>query len=235
MPAFARHARNRALASPAHPCAFAPRLLGSRLLAPHLLALALLAPLLAAPAAQAAAPTGSLWPCIQPRVDNLAAAQMWDGPPVEGLAWRDDARVAELVPVLAARRTPIEDADKLVETFAREAGPDKNQRLTLLFAGVFDQINSLRSRILAGIERYAQHQIDLSTRIKDESLKLAQAKKGAATDAEKAKAAELEKAILWDTRIYDTRSQSVTAVCESPVILEQRAFALARTIRGAMD
>ncbi|MBS7539453.1 hypothetical protein KHC27_10975 [Ancylobacter lacus] len=160
---------------------------------------------------------------------------MWDGPPVEGLAWRDDARVADLVPVLAARRTPLEDADKLVESFAREAGPDKNQRLTLLFAGVFDQINSLRSRILAGIERYAQHQIDLSTRIKDESLKLAQAKKAAANDADKAKAAELEKEILWDTRIYDTRSQSVTAVCESPVILEQRAFALARTIRGAMD
>ncbi|MFK8252159.1 hypothetical protein [Ancylobacter terrae] len=40
---------------------------------------------------------------------------------------------------------------------------------------------------------------------------------------------------MWDTRIYDTRTQAVTAVCESPVILEQRAFALARAIQNAME
>ncbi|MBS9478040.1 hypothetical protein KIP89_13070 [Ancylobacter sp. VKM B-3255] len=160
---------------------------------------------------------------------------MWAGPPVEGLNWRDDQAVSDLVPVLAARRTPLEQADTLIADFAKTAGPDKNQRLTLLFAGVFDQINTLRARILSGIERYAKHQIDLSQRIKDESLQLAKAKKAAASDEEKAKAGELEKQVLWDTRIYDTRAQAVTAVCESPVILEQRAFALARAIQNAMD
>ena len=188
-----------------------------------------------ATAAQAAAPAGALWPCIQPRVESLAAGQMWDGPPIEGLAWRDDSGVAELVPVLAARRTPIEDATTRIEEFAKQAGADKDARLTLLFAGVFDQINGLRSRILTGIERYAKHQIDLSGRIKDESLHLAKLKKAAATDEDRVKAADAEKQLLWDTRIYDTRTQAVTAVCESPVILEQRAFALARAIRGQMD
>lgn len=185
--------------------------------------------------AEAAAPAGSLWPCIQPRVESLAAAQMWDGPPVDGLVWRDDAGVADLVPVLAARRTPIEDAGTKIEEFAKQAGPDKDKRLTLLFAGVFDQINGLRTRILTGIERYSKHQIALSDRIRDESLQLAKLKKAATTDDEKAKSVDAEKQLLWDTRIYDTRTQAVNAVCESPVILEQRAFALARAIRQQMD
>lgn len=190
--------------------------------------------LAAIPAAQAASPSG-LWPCIQPRVASLAAAQMWDGPAIDGLDWRDDTAVAELVPVLAARRTPIEEADAKVEAFARQAGANKDARLTLLFAGVFDQINSLRSRILTGIERYSKHQIDLSDRIRQESLELARLKKAATSEADKAKAADAEKQLLWDTRIYDTRTQAVTAVCESPVILEQRAFALARAIRAQME
>ncbi|MFD2031237.1 hypothetical protein ACFSKM_14865 [Ancylobacter dichloromethanicus] len=87
------------------------------------------------------------------------------------------------------------------------------------------------AEIMSGIERYAQHQIALSNRIKDESLAVAKAKKAAATDDDKAKVAELEKQLLWDTRIYDARQQSMTAVCESPVLLEQRVFALARAIQ----
>nr|WP_281502886.1 hypothetical protein [Ancylobacter crimeensis] len=200
------------------------------------LSAALLASPLAVLPAEAAAPAGSLWPCIQPRVQTLAAGQMWDGPSIDNnLAWRDDAQVAELVPVIVARRTTIEDATARIETFATAAGPQKNARLTLLFAGAFDQINSLRARILTGIERYAQHQIDLSNRIKDESLRFAQAKKTATTDEARAKLADIEQQVVWDTRIYDSRTQAMSAVCESPVILEQRAFALARAIRGLMD
>lgn len=181
-----------------------------------------------------AAPTG-LWPCIQPKVATLAAAQMWAGPPLDNLDWRGDKQVSELVPILAARRTSIEEAETLIGQFAGQAGPDKKARLSMLFAGVFDQINTRRARILTGIERYSQHQVQLSDRIKDESLKVAQAKKAASTDADKAKAAEIEKQLLWDTRIYDARSQAVTAVCESPVILEQRAFSIARAIQNVME
>lgn len=188
---------------------------------------------LAGPAA-AASPTG-LWPCIQPKVAELAAGQMWAGPPITDAKWRDDQEVAELVPVIVARRTSIEDATARIEAFAKEAGADKKARLTLLFAGVFEEINALRTRILAGIERYSQHQIDLSQRIKEESLKVAQAKKAATSDEDKTKAAEIEKQLLWDTRIYDSRSQAMSAVCESPVILEQRAFAIARAIQNVME
>lgn len=191
--------------------------------------------LLTAAPALAAAPTGGLWPCIQRKVPVLAYGQMWSGPSIENLAWQDDRAVAELVPVLVAQRTPIDDATRRIEEFAGKAGAEKKERLTRLFAGVFDQINARRSRIISGIERYSQHQIELSKRIKDESLDLAKAKKAATGDADKAKAAELEQRLLWDTRIYDARNQAVTTVCESPVLLEQRAFSLARAIQNVME
>ncbi|WP_371345578.1 hypothetical protein [Ancylobacter sp. IITR112] len=200
---------------------------------PALRRLRLALPLLLAGAAPAlaAAPTGGLWPCIQRKVPELAVGQMWSGPPIDNLQWQDDRQVADLVPVLAAQRTPIDEATKQIDSFAATLGPDDKQRLTLLFAGVFEQINARRSRIMSGIERYAEHQIELSKRIKDESLALASAKKAATTDEDKRKAQELEKQLLWDTRVYDARQQSMTAVCESPVLLEQRIFALARAIQ----
>ena len=37
----------------------------------------------------------------------------------------------------------------------------------------------------------------------------------------------------WDTRIFTERQQMLTAVCESPVLLERRLFELARAIQPA--
>ncbi|MDQ0347787.1 hypothetical protein [Ancylobacter vacuolatus] len=179
----------------------------------------------------AAAPAGGLWPCIQRKVPELAAGQMWSGPPIDNLKWQDDLQVAELVPVLAAQRTPIDEATKQIDAFASTLGANSKERLTLLFAGLFEQINARRSRIMNGIERYAQHQIELSKRIKEESLAVAKAKKAAGPELDNAKALELEKQLLWDTRIYDARQQSMSAVCESPVLLEQRIFTLSRAIQ----
>jgi hypothetical protein len=39
----------------------------------------------------------------------------------------------------------------------------------------------------------------------------------------------------WDVRIYDDRHSSLSYLCEQPVLLEQRAFALARTIVDQLE
>jgi len=77
------------------------------------------------------------WPCRQIKVPTLSLAAVWSGPPIDSAlkAWRDDAVVSELVPRLAARRTPIETAEKLVAEFAQGAGAARKERLTMLFAG----------------------------------------------------------------------------------------------------
>ena len=41
-------------------------------------------------------------------------------------------------------------------------------------------------------------------------------------------------ALLWDTRIFNERRESLTYVCEVPILIEQRAFGLARAIAGAL-
>src|SRR5262249_6277236 len=66
--------------------------------------------------AQAADPRHPDWPCHQIKVPSLSVAAMWAGPALDdvGGKWHDDARTAELVATLAARRTSMDDADKLI-------------------------------------------------------------------------------------------------------------------------
>ncbi|GBD48587.1 hypothetical protein [Methylopila sp. Yamaguchi] len=198
---------------------------------------------LPAPTPRAAQPGGDRraaadpdWPCIQPKVGALGYGQMWSGPPLEQAleTWRQDEAVADLVPVIVARRTKPEEAAAAIDKFAKDAGAEKNAKLTLLFAGAFEELNTTRSAILAGIERYARKQRALSEKIKQESLKLASERKDMATQ-NSPEFQQKEQARDWDTRIYDERSQALTYVCESPVILEQLAFTLGREIQARMD
>lgn len=180
------------------------------------------------------AQSGSDWPCIQPRVATLGVGQMWAGPALETVGdWRSEPVVTKLVPVLAARRLPVEQASAMIDKFAEAAGSDKNQRLTLLFAGLFDEMNASRSRIIAGIERYARRQRELAERINE--TRTASAAHRADDNAENGNPSDLEQSLAWDTRIYEERAQTISYVCETPTLIEQRLFALARVIQNDMD
>lgn len=182
----------------------------------------------------AAAPTD--WPCVQVKVPTMSYGQMWSGPPLDDAmkSWRGDEAIEDLATLLAARRTKPEEAKAAVEKFAAAAGAEKDARLVQLFAGVFDILNTERSQIIAGIERYAVKQRSLSERIKQESLKIAEEQKDLAAQQTPEAQKEQEK-LEWDTRIYDERQQSLTYVCETPVILEQRAFELGREIQQQLS
>ena len=45
----------------------------------------------------------------------------------------------------------------------------------------------------------------------------------------------LQDEIFWDTRIYQDRQRSITYICESPVLLEKRAFAVAQRIMAELS
>jgi hypothetical protein len=180
-----------------------------------------------------AAPEGD-WPCIQRKVGELTAAQMWDGPSLDTAAgWRDDPTVAALAAEVAQRRMPLEEAASRIERFAGEAGRDRDAKLTALFARVLDRINTERRRLVAGIERYARKQRELAERIKQTGGAIAAGR--AKPSANDPSMPEPEETLRWDTRIYDERQTALAYVCESPVFLEQRAFALAREIRSRLD
>ena len=80
---------------------------------------------LAASPVRAAETGNSDWPCVQRKVATLTAAQMWDGPPVDGLVgWSDNEEIRKLVTFLASRRVPLEDATAAVAKFAAAQPPD---------------------------------------------------------------------------------------------------------------
>ncbi len=193
--------------------------------------LTLIAVLAAAPAL-AAQGTDPSWPCIQRKQPHLSMGQLWIGPvPDESTAeLAHDPQIATLAERLAQRRMPMEEAEAEIAGFAPGAG---NARLTALMLAVFDRIEPERSALIAGIGRYGQKQVDLAQMIEDRRSRMAALAAAADPDFDAIDAEE--KALDWDERIFTERQQSLTYVCETPVILEQRAFALARAIAGHLE
>lgn len=187
-----------------------------------LLCLALLTLLPAA--ARAATSDDPDWPCIQRLVPRISATQVWAGPEPEPALWQGDIEVSRLAARLAARRTPLNETEKLVEDFAEAQAKDAvNAKLTALFGRTLQVINQDRASIIAGIKRFAKRQRQLAERIRETRGKMKDGSGEASDD-------DLRELLTWDLRIFDEREKSMIYLCEQPVLLEQRAFALGRTI-----
>ena len=174
------------------------------------------------------------WPCVQRKVPHLSVGQMWAGPLISEQDlkdWRKDADASALAPAIALRRTSEEEAASLIDTFAQRLNGDKSRKLSLLFAGAFALIERERSQIISGIGRYARTQTALTRAIETSQNTLTDLTAIENPDfATQDQIEELQDKIQWDTRIFKDRQQSLSYVCETPVILERRAFGLARTI-----
>ncbi len=194
--------------------------------------ISILLALLAAGPAFAATGSDPDWPCIQRKQPHLSLGQLWSGPVPDdqAMALAKTPEIAKLAARLEQRRLPLEEATALVDDFAAQA--DDNQ-LTALMQAIFARIDRDRSALIAGISRYGRAQVALADQIKSrrsrfEELQAAPSPDYDAIDTE-------EEALDWDMRIFDDRQKSLTYVCETPVILEQRAFALGRAIGAHLD
>ncbi len=186
------------------------------------------------------------WPCAQRRTPTISAAAVWAGPDIAKAGdWEQDSEAAALAEKLASRRTPLADIGGLLDDFVKKTGADKDQRLTRVFVGALASINSERDRVLSGIAHFAEGQQRLAEKVRTESEEVADdqekgQKKGQENGQENgqekgnpgAKAlAQAKMEFAWDRRIFAERSQSLAYVCETPGILEQRAFEIARRIQ----
>ena len=185
--------------------------------------------------AGAADPRYPDWPCVQAKVPDISIAAIWDGPPIDDVinAWHDDPAIESLVARLAARRTPLEEAQKNITDFIVAAGADKSRKGVLLFAGLFETLNRERTEVMNGLERMQRRQRELADRIKADAA--AQRELQNQPQPDQAKLDDLGSRIEWSTRIFDDRRKSVRYACEVPVIIERRLFALGRTIRQQME
>ncbi|WP_395698070.1 hypothetical protein [Methylocella sp.] len=182
----------------------------------------------------AAAPANKDWPCKQILVEEISLPTVWSGPPIENVEWRKDERTTDLVTLISARRTTLEAAQKAIEEFAAAAGADKNARLTALFAGVFETLNSERGHIIDGLTRFGRKQKALATRIRAENSELQKNPAETPPGVEPADDPATQKLQL-DLRIFDEGRKSLSFACEAPTLVEQRLFALARAIQNEME
>src|SRR3984893_19062697 len=67
-------------------------------------------------AAIAADPRFADWPCIQIKVPEISVAAVWSGPSIDdvGHAWEENPATRDLVPRLAARRIPLDEAQRAI-------------------------------------------------------------------------------------------------------------------------
>lgn len=173
------------------------------------------------------------WPCAQIKVPELSVAAVWTGPPIDDVRgqWQSNAQVAELVPRLAARRTPLEEAEKRIAEFLGSPA-ERAQRGTLLFAGLFETLSHERSEVMDGIERFSRKQKGVVDKIRSKTAALHQLQD---IHAEESKIDELANQLDWDIRVYEDEKKTVSYVCEVPQLIERRLFALSRMIQQALE
>lgn len=195
----------------------------------------LLATIAMNPIARAADPRYPDWPCMQAKVPEVSLAAVWAGPDLDEVSgkWRDDAAVSALVPRLAARRTPLDEAETLIAEFLAGAGASKAPRGRMLFAGLFETLNAQRGSVMSGLERITRKQRGAADAIRAATLAMHALQDTTTPDPAKIEA--LGNQLLWQTRIFEDRHRVITFVCEVPVAIDQRLFALARMIQQGME
>ncbi|HUB64686.1 MAG TPA: hypothetical protein VL996_09620 [Methylocella sp.] len=175
------------------------------------------------------------WPCRQILVPRLSVAAVWSGPSIEGISWRNDPAVADLVARIAARRIPLDEAEHAIEDFARSQGPGKSKKLIASFAGLFETLNDERTQVIDGLLRFGARQKELAEKIRGENA-LGQEKPGKASpDSSGQHVTPAAQELEWDLRVFDERRQSLTYVCETPTLIEQRLFALAKVFQRSLE
>jgi hypothetical protein len=185
--------------------------------------------------ALAADPRFPDWPCNQVKVPEISVAAVWAGPSIDdvGNAWEDDATIKDLVARLAARRTPLDDAQKAISDLITGAEAERQKKAKLIFAGLFKTLNHERSEVMQGIERYFRKQREFSNQIRSTILQLRELQDR--PDPDQSRIDELTNRVEWDTRIFEERRKTINFACEVPVLIEQRLFALSRAIQQSLE
>jgi hypothetical protein len=185
--------------------------------------------------ALAADPRFPDWPCAQVKVPEISVAAVWTGPSIDdvGNAWEEDVTIKDFVARLAARRTALDEAQKAISDFIAGPESERQKKAKLIFAGLFKSLNHERSEVMRSIERYFRKQREFSEQIRSTILQLRELQDQPNPD--QSRIDELTNRVEWDTRIFEERRKTMNFVCEVPVLIEQRLFALGRAIQQSLE
>jgi hypothetical protein len=185
-----------------------------------------------------AAPPGSRdpdWPCQQIKVPELSLAAVWSGPTVDPQQtdWQHDQTVADLVHLIAQRRVPLAQAQDAIHAFVQQANEQKQQKLLALMAGLFSVLDQERGSVIAGLDRFGARQKELAGGIREDNDKLQQMQADPTADAGAIN--QMVQRVTWEAEVFQDRRQALSYACDVPSKIEQRLFALARTIQQELQ
>ncbi|MEE9321029.1 MAG: hypothetical protein V3U76_11330 [Granulosicoccus sp.] len=169
------------------------------------------------------------WPCIQVFVPEVSVAVHWpmEISEAELTSWRDNKEVADLAQKLGDLESYTDELHAEVATFAESLSEaDQLPTLNRLAAGIVDVTNDRRSLFLKGIKRYTRQQSAIATKIEAMLNDVAAMDGTEQADSR----AELQETLHWQERIYDQREQSIIALCDRPVELEQTLSEVLRDV-----
>lgn len=193
--------------------------------------------LCAAAAANAAVPgpRDPDWPCQQIKVPQLSLASVWSGPPVDPQQtdWQHDQAVADLVHEVAQRREPLAQAQGKIHAFAEQVDGHQQQKLLELVSGLFSLLDDERSTVIAGLDRFGARQKELAAQIREDNDTLRKLQADAAADGSQVN--QMVQKVTWEAEVFQDRRQALSYACDVPGKIEQRLFALARTIQQELQ
>ena len=175
------------------------------------------------------------WPCQQLKVPGISVANVWTGPSIEAVDTTklSDPREADLVSRLAARRTPMDDARKLIADFIVGTNEEKQEKAKMLFAALYSTLNAQRDQVMNGIERFSRKQKVAAEEIRAQAQRMREMQD--APNVNQAQTDELANQLAWQTRIFEDRRRSTSYVCDVPVLIEKRLFDLGKAIQEVLN
>ena len=187
-----------------------------------------------APPALAVDPRYPDWPCQQLKVPELSIASFWAGPPLGPADTTKpvNEEEADLVARLAARRTPMDEARKLIANYVVGTSAERQQKAKSLFGRLYSRLNAQRDEVMNGIERFSRKEKAMADDIRAQAEKL-RTMQDQATDP--AQTQQLASQLAWQTRVFEDRRKSTSYVCDVPVLIEKRLFDLGSAIQSAMN
>ena len=178
------------------------------------------------------------WPCDQVYNPKLNLTAIWQGPSIEQELkdwWKDDD-VIEYVNKLADPVLEETVGVELIEEFAKKYSyfglikkPEQKQKLTYLFAGLYQKAKDRRNRQYVGIIKFVERQESIRKAI-GSSSKLIRKYRKAKLDEKDPKFVEASAQLKWNTRVFDQRTRLTEYICEEPVFNTQRLGYQARKI-----
>ena len=104
---------------------------------------------------------------------------------------------------------------------------------------MLSKINTDRQFVMGRIEEFQRRQKARSDEIEREGEKLAQLNQTIPADEQAgprdAKLTPEQQEYNWNARIFQERQQNLTVACDIPVLIEQRAYEIAKLIRAQMQ